>query len=118
VTVSFTTNSEDMDEIHDLLTMLSCPYLRGTGQCVSGCRDEPACQTDGPYEDRVISALHLLDTLVAERDDSKARLELVGQAVEDFSSAANTRHDVFGLLQAIRVALYAQVGITPQKEEG
>lgn len=27
-----------------------CPYYRGAGKCVSGCRDEPQCITDQPLK--------------------------------------------------------------------
>ena len=32
--------------------MLTCPYYQGIegGRCVSGCREEPACQVDTPAE--------------------------------------------------------------------
>jgi hypothetical protein len=27
-----------------------CPYQYGLGTCTMGCRDEPACQTSGPWD--------------------------------------------------------------------
>lgn len=32
------------------LDLSDCPYFKGTGACVHGCRDEPSCRTDRPAD--------------------------------------------------------------------
>lgn len=39
------------EEAGHIVALFDCPYLQQTDNkiCVSGCRDEPACITDGPF---------------------------------------------------------------------
>lgn len=58
------------EEACSLLAMLTCPFFVGTGTCVSGCRDEPACQTNGPWDQEIVTVLeHLLAALHPETED-------------------------------------------------
>jgi NTP pyrophosphatase (non-canonical NTP hydrolase) len=52
-------DSETIEQAQQLVTYLTCPYYTQTGtkQCGSGCRDEPACMTSGPWADEVIEVL-------------------------------------------------------------
>ena len=50
--------SED-DDIYDYVSaMVSCPYYRGAGTCVTGCSQEPACITGEPDGGWVAGAHH------------------------------------------------------------
>jgi hypothetical protein len=52
-------DSETIEQAQQLVTYLTCPYYTQTGtkQCGSGCRDEPACMTSGPWLDEVVEVL-------------------------------------------------------------
>lgn len=59
---------------HDM-NMLTCPVLNRVGQCLSGCREEPICYTEGPWTPRDAAGLYLgneitrdqLKSIAAER---------------------------------------------------
>jgi hypothetical protein len=57
-------DSETIEQAQELVAMLTCPHYTQTGnkQCVSGRRDEPACQTGGPWLDQIVEVL----TVVAD----------------------------------------------------
>lgn len=50
-------DSETIEHAQQLVTMLNCPWYRKTGTCESGCRDEPACETGGPWLDEIVEIL-------------------------------------------------------------
>lgn len=39
---------ECLDMAGNAISALSCPWYNGRGTCVSGCYDEPQCQTGAP----------------------------------------------------------------------
>ena len=51
---------------HDM-NMLTCPALNGVGKCLSGCRTEPICHTEGPWTPRDAEGRYLGNEITREQ---------------------------------------------------
>ena len=73
------TDESAIELSHDaayLLSMLTCPYAMRGESCVTGCQDEPACETGGPWFDEVTSVLErvaTIDALISQLREQRER---------------------------------------------
>lgn len=80
--------NEGISRVAEIVSGLSCPYARGAGTCVTGCRTEPSCITDDPggTPDEIADDLYAVVMFLMEGHRVPALASLVRDRLQRWES--------------------------------